>query len=104
MSTTRDLPIQIDLDAIATFCRARGIVRLSLFGSVLRDDFDPARSDIDVFAEFKEGAFKNVGWEFVGYGETLSRIMGYKVDLVTNPRAWLRETLLQDAVPIYVEA
>jgi predicted nucleotidyltransferase len=45
-----ELPIQIDLEKIAQFCRARGIRKLSLFGSVLRDDFDPARSDVDVLA------------------------------------------------------
>ena len=39
-----ELPIQIDREKIAEFCRARGIRKLSLFGSVLRDDFDPERS------------------------------------------------------------
>jgi predicted nucleotidyltransferase len=49
------LPIQIDRAKIAEFCRGRGIRKLSLFGSVLRDDFDPARSDVDVLAEFVPG-------------------------------------------------
>ncbi len=31
-----ELPIQIDRQKIAEFCRARGIRKLSLFGSVLR--------------------------------------------------------------------
>jgi uncharacterized protein with HEPN domain len=46
-----ELPIPIDREKIAEFCHARGIRKLSLFGSVLRDDFDPARSDVDVLAE-----------------------------------------------------
>ena len=50
-----DLPIRIDRDALAAFCRARGIRKLSLFGSVIRDDFDPRRSDVDVLAEFAPG-------------------------------------------------
>ena len=50
-----ELPIQIDREKIAEFCRVRGIRKLSLFGSVLRDDFDPARSDVDVLAEFEPG-------------------------------------------------
>ena len=41
------LPIRFDGDRVAAFCRDRGIVRLSVFGSVLREDFDPTRSDID---------------------------------------------------------
>ena len=47
------LPIRFDGARVAAFCRDRGIVRLSVFGSVLREDFDPARSDIDVLADFK---------------------------------------------------
>jgi predicted nucleotidyltransferase len=57
------LPIAIDRERIAEFCRARGIRKLSLFGSVLRDDFDPARSDVDVLAELLPAA--RPGWEFV---------------------------------------
>jgi predicted nucleotidyltransferase len=52
----KKLPIQFDRDRVAAFCRDRGIVRLSVFGSVLRDDFDPSRSDIDVLADFKPEA------------------------------------------------
>jgi predicted nucleotidyltransferase len=54
MSIAR-LAIQIERGRIAAFCRARGIRRLSLFGLVLRDDFDPQRSDVDVLAEFERG-------------------------------------------------
>jgi len=36
-----ELPIRIDREKVSEFCRARGIRKLSLFGSVLRDDFDP---------------------------------------------------------------
>ncbi len=35
-----ELPIRIDREQIARFCRERGIRKLSLFGSVLRQDFD----------------------------------------------------------------
>ena len=45
-----ELPIQIDHQKIAEFCRVRGIRKLSLFGSVLREDFNPDRSDVDVLA------------------------------------------------------
>ncbi|MBX7215124.1 MAG: nucleotidyltransferase domain-containing protein, partial [Thermoflexales bacterium] len=56
MTTTQVLPLAFDRDALAAFCRARGIIRLSLFGSALRNDFDPHRSDVDLYAEFKRGA------------------------------------------------
>ena len=39
---------------IAEFCRKHHIRKLSLFGSVLREDFRP-ESDVDVLVEFKLG-------------------------------------------------
>ena len=95
------LPIVIDRDAIAAFCRARGIRKLSLFGSVLRDDFDPVRSDVDVLAEFEPEA--HPGLKFFGYGDELAEIIGRKVDF--NTPAWLskhfRGKVLREAVPVY---
>lgn len=38
-------PIQIDREKTAEFCRARAIRKLSRFGSVLREEFDPERQD-----------------------------------------------------------
>jgi len=99
-----ELPIRIDREKIAAFCRARGIRRLSLFGSVLRDDFDPARSDVDVLAEFASGI--RPGLKFFGYGEELAEIVGHKVDF--NTEAWLskyfRDEVVREAVPIYEQA
>ncbi|MDI6740228.1 MAG: nucleotidyltransferase domain-containing protein, partial [Candidatus Edwardsbacteria bacterium] len=40
----------ISKDAIAGFCLKYHITKLALFGSVLRDDFDPD-SDIDVLVD-----------------------------------------------------
>ncbi len=42
----RKAGLQPSRDKIAEFCRGHHIRRLSLFGSVLREDFGP-RSDID---------------------------------------------------------
>ncbi|MBP6875059.1 MAG: nucleotidyltransferase family protein [Candidatus Eisenbacteria bacterium] len=44
--------IPIDREAIAEICRRHHIVRLALFGSVLREDFRP-ESDVDVLVEFE---------------------------------------------------
>jgi predicted nucleotidyltransferase len=99
-----ELPIQLDREKIAAFCRARGICKLSLFGSVLRDDFDPARSDVDVLAEFAPGV--RPGLKFFGYAEELAEIIGRKVDF--NTEAWLsqyfRDEVVREAVPIYEQA
>lgn len=84
MTTARELPVRLDMAAIAAFCRARGISRLSLFGSVLRSDFDPIRSDVDVLAEFRPGALDHVGlgvcavWTYVVRDLRPPRRPGYK--------------------------
>jgi predicted nucleotidyltransferase len=97
----RNLPIAIDREALAEFCRARGIRKLSLFGSVLRDDFDSTRSDIDVVAEFEPDV--HPGLKFFGYGDELAQIIGGRVDF--NTPAWLskhfRSRVLREAVPLY---
>ncbi|MBI4660677.1 MAG: nucleotidyltransferase domain-containing protein [Verrucomicrobia bacterium] len=99
-----ELPIQIDREKIAEFCRARGIRKLSLFGSVLREDFEPRRSDVDVLADFAPGV--RPGLKFFGYGEELAEVIGRKVDFHTE--AWLskyfRDEVVREAVPIYEQA
>ena len=96
-----DLPIQIDREKIAEFCRGRGIRKLSLFGSVLRDDFDPAHSDVDVLAEFEPDALKGVGFRYFGYGEELSAIIGRRVDFCSRLNKYVEAAVRREAVPIY---
>ena len=99
-----ELPIMLDREEIAAFCRARGIRKLSLFGSVLRDDFDPQRSDVDVLVEFAPGV--QPGLKFVGYGDELAEIVGRRVDF--NTEGWLspyfREEVMREALPVYEQA
>ena len=85
-----ELPIDIDEAAVARFCAARGICRLSLFGSVVRPDFDTDRSDVDVFAEFEPGALERSGLGYFDFGGDLSAILGRKVDFCSrlNKHVW----------------
>ena len=99
-----ELPILIDREKIAGFCRARGIRKLSLFGSVLRDDFDPARSDVDVLAEFEPDALKGVGFHYFGFGEELSAILGRMVDFCSRLNQYTEATVRREAMPIYERA
>ena len=50
------MPTRIDVPRkeLAKFCRRHQIQTLSLFGSVLREDFRPD-SDVDVLVEFEDG-------------------------------------------------
>ncbi|MCK5114588.1 MAG: nucleotidyltransferase domain-containing protein [Phycisphaerae bacterium] len=73
--------IKIDKLKLAEFCRMNHIHQLSLFGSVLRDDFR-AESDVDVLVEFDidhvPGLFGMARLE-----TQLSELFGRKVDLRT---------------------
>ncbi len=72
--------IAIPRKEIAKFCRKHNIRKLSLFGSVLRDDFGPD-SDIDVLVEFEPAARLSL-FDFVRIQEELEALFEHKVDLV----------------------
>lgn len=52
--------IPVNKEQIAEFCRRNHIRRLSLFGSVLRADFN-TQSDVDVLVEFEPEHVPGVG-------------------------------------------
>src|SRR5271167_1487569 len=88
--------IRIDRERLADFCRDNHIRKLSLFGSVLRDDFRP-ESDIDVLVEFEPGC--TPGLAFFAMQDELSSILGRKVDLNTPGflSKYLRDEVLKEA-------
>jgi len=104
MATTRELAIPIPHEAIAAFCRKWGVRRLSFFGSVVRDDFDPDRSDVDVLVQFRPG--QTPGWAIVSAENELANIFGRKVDLRTSNELsrWMIKDVMAEAVDEYVEA
>jgi uncharacterized protein len=77
---------------------AMGVERLSLFGSVARDEAGEG-SDIDLLVEFIPGVRIGI-FEFLGVQEYLASLLGAEVDLATpaslHPR--LREAILREAV------
>ena len=87
----------IPKEPLAEFCRRNHIRKLSLFGSVLREDFGP-ESDVDVLVEFEPGY--TLGWDIMDLEEELSQMLGgRKIDLIKekylNPR--LRDRILSQA-------
>ena len=93
--------IPIPREKIAEFCRRHHIRRLSLFGSVLRDDFGPD-SDVDVLVEFETGHVP--GLAFFDMEAELSQILGRKVDLSTLQflSRYFRDEVLNEAQEQYV--
>jgi predicted nucleotidyltransferase len=96
-----NLPINFDRQALEDFCLSRGIGKLSLFGSALRDDFRPGESDFDVLAEFKPGALKGIGLDFFSYGDELEKILGGKVDFCSKLNLYIKPLVEKESVPIY---
>jgi uncharacterized protein len=93
--------IMIDREKLADFCRRNHIHRLSLFGSVLRDDFGP-QSDVDVLVEFEPGHVP--GLKFFALESELSQLLGRKVDLNTPNflSRYFRNRVLAEAEVQYV--
>ena len=98
-------PLALPLEAIQAFCRRWKITELSLFGSVVRDDFRPD-SDVDVLVSF---ALES-RWSLLDLARIqreLAAILERNVDLVTrssveNSHNWIRrEAMLSTAQRIY---
>lgn len=88
--------IDIPQKEIAEFCRRNRIKRLSLFGSVLRDDFTDD-SDVDVLVEFEEG--HTPGLRFFTMQRELSEILGRDVELHTEGflSPYFRDDVIREA-------
>ncbi|MCC6680156.1 MAG: nucleotidyltransferase family protein [Phycisphaeraceae bacterium] len=68
-------------DQIAHFCRRHDVRKLSIFGSILRQDFGP-ESDVDILVEFQPGRTPGM----FGFGAMileLNEMIGRRVDLRT---------------------
>jgi predicted nucleotidyltransferase len=80
MNSVTTLPIQISMNQIETFCKKWKVRELALFSSVLRKDFNPQTSDVDILISFLPG--ENWGLEIVTMKEELEIIFNRKVDLI----------------------
>ncbi|HEY3398704.1 MAG TPA: nucleotidyltransferase family protein [Armatimonadota bacterium] len=96
--------IAIPSESIAEFCRRYHIRRLSLFGSVLREDFTP-ESDVDVLVEFEPEAHASL-MTLVGMENELSDLLKRKVDLVTRKglSKYIRDEVFAEEEMVYVAA
>jgi uncharacterized protein len=101
------IAIPLPQDQIADFCTHWHVAELSLFGSVIREDFYP-HSDIDMLIAFTPEA----DWgllEHVQMQQELKVILGREVDLVSKRAIerssnWIRrQEILSTAQPIYAQ-
>ena len=97
--------LPFDPERLREFCLRWTITELSLFGSVLREDFGP-ESDVDVLISFAPGA----RWTLLDHVEMRDELMelfGRDVDLVTrraverSPNYLRRKEILNSAQVVY---
>ena len=93
----------VSSEQLAVFCRRHAILRLAVFGSILRDDFH-GESDVDVLVEFAPG--QSPGLAFFRMQEELAGLFGRPVDLHTpnSLSRYFRDEVLSEAEVQYVAA
>ena len=98
MKTT--IAIDLSPEEIKPFCQRHSIRKLSLFGSVLRDDFT-SESDVDVLVEFEPG--KTPGLAIITMQDELLNMTNRQIDLRTpaDLSCYFRDRVLAEAIVIY---
>jgi hypothetical protein len=92
-------------DKIVELCRQHHVRRLSVFGSAVRDDFDPERSDVDFLVEFEPSL------EVISYAEnyfslirSLETLVSRRIDLITDKyvkNPYLRRAIEAERINLY---
>ena len=96
-----ELKIKISSENLAAFCQRYQVRRISLFGSVLRDDFK-ADSDVDVLVQFDPDA--RVSFMTLGKMQReLATIFQRPVDLIPQDglKPVIRKEILASAREVY---
>ncbi len=100
--------IEIPMKEIEAFCIKWKVREFSLFGSVLRDDFDPVKSDLDILVLFNEKA-KTTLFDLVEMKDELEILFKRKVDLISkrgiqkSKNPYRKKDILESAKVIYVK-
>jgi hypothetical protein len=103
MTILESLPMQ----DIARFCQRWQILELSLFGSVLREDFNPD-SDVDVLVTFSDNSEWGL-FDHVQMQQELQALLERKVDLISRralahtQNQLLREEILKTTKVIFTQ-
>lgn len=96
--------IQDKQSKLERLCKKFHAQRLEVFGSVTRNDFDAASSDIDFLVEFDELGVKNYADCYFGLLEALEILFAHSVELVVisavkNP--FFLENIEKDRILLY---
>ena len=76
--------VEDKLGSIEELCRRYAVRRLDLFGSGVREDFNPQSSDLDFLVEFDNFTVENAADRFLGLLVDLEDLFNRKIDLVSS--------------------
>lgn len=96
--------IQSRQDELVRLCREFQVLRLAVFGSAVRSDFEPETSDLDFVVEFLPMSPREHAASYLGLANGLERIFERKIDLleesaVRNP--YIRRSIEASQESIY---
>ena len=91
-------------ERIAELCKQHHVVRLSVFGSAVRADFDPERSDVDLLVEFEPLPHPASSQNHLLLKEKLIQLFARPTDLIRagsirNP--YIRRSIEDDVETLY---
>ncbi|WP_225353849.1 nucleotidyltransferase family protein [Methanolacinia petrolearia] len=88
-------------------CRKYKVSEMFIFGSAIRSDFDPEKSDIDIMVSFRKMTPAEHADSYFGLLEELEKYFGCNIDLlekeaVKNP--YLKKNIDESGVMVYASA
>ena len=89
---------------IQDLCRTHHVQRMTIFGSAVRDDFNPETSDVDVRVIFDSEKIERYARNAFSFQDALVELFGRKVDLVsakTLRNDYFRRAIERDQVEVY---
>ena len=101
------MKLDFNREKLGRFCQERGIARLELFGSALREDFRDS-SDVDLLATLRADASPTL-LDWAEMQEELAELIGRRVDLVSrraierSRNRYRKHAILSTAKALYVE-
>ena len=79
--------VTFDPEKLAAVCRKHHVLVLEAFGSAVRDDFDPNRSDVDLIVRYdrakrRASLLECDAFAFMEIGEDMAEVFGRETDVV----------------------
>ena len=101
------MKLEFNAEQLGILCRERGIARLELFGSALREDLQE-ESDVDLLATLRPDAHPTL-LDWADIQEKMANLFGRPVDLVSrraiesSRNRYRKHSILSTATQIYAE-